>query len=141
MRLRFSLQTFCAGDPTSVERWWPNARSAADAAVLSLETSSVLELGEALLPPDADADQMDDVWELAWGLNPLLDDGGADPDNDGLSNLEEYRNHSDPLDIASQVAGCGLITAACMPSPVALCLLLGLISRIRMRSGRQGDLS
>ena len=141
VRLRFALQTFCSGDPTSVERWWPDARSDADASPIHLEASAVLDLGEMLLPPDADADQMDDVWELAWGLDPLLADGGEDPDGDGLSNLEEYRGYSDPLDPPSQQSGCHFAATRSIPSLAALCLLLGRICRIRMRTRREYDLS
>ncbi len=42
---------------------------------------------------DADADGMADDWETAVGLNPADgDDGTADDDNDGMTNLEEFEN-------------------------------------------------
>jgi len=41
---------------------------------------------------------MDDGWELKYGLNPLTDDGSDDKDGDGLSNLGEYTNNTDPTD-------------------------------------------
>ncbi|MDQ5977826.1 MAG: Chitodextrinase [Verrucomicrobiota bacterium] len=39
---------------------------------------------------DADRDGMDDAWEMIHGLNPTLNDRDADPDEDGLSNIQEY---------------------------------------------------
>ena len=39
---------------------------------------------------DSDSDGMPDWWEIAYGLNPLMNDSGADPDEDDLSNLQEY---------------------------------------------------
>ncbi len=46
-------------------------------------------------------DGMDDGWETANGLDPEVDDSGEDPDNDGLTNLEEWNggeNSTDPMD-------------------------------------------
>lgn len=45
---------------------------------------------------DDDADGVPDSFELANGLNPLVDDGADDPDGDGLTNLEEFNLDSDP---------------------------------------------
>jgi len=47
---------------------------------------------------DLDQDNMPDKWEEENGLNPLVDDSFLDPDSDGLTNLEEYQNNTDPLD-------------------------------------------
>jgi hypothetical protein len=41
---------------------------------------------------------MPDGWEVQYGLDPLVDDAGVDSDGDGLSNLDEYQNGTDPLD-------------------------------------------
>jgi hypothetical protein len=49
-------------------------------------------------------DGMDDGWEVANGLNPAIDDSGEDPDDDGLTNLEEWNgdeNSTDPMDADS----------------------------------------
>ncbi len=47
---------------------------------------------------DEDADGMPDYWEyeITWlGVN----DRGEDPDEDGITNIDEYRNGTDPTDL------------------------------------------
>ncbi|WP_108424724.1 hypothetical protein [Flagellimonas amoyensis] len=41
---------------------------------------------------DTDMDGMPDVWEVANGLNPDIDDSSGDMDADGYTNLEEFLN-------------------------------------------------
>ena len=49
------------------------------------------------LDPDDDNDGMPDDWELANGFNPLNPkDALLDKDGDGVSNLNEYKNGTDP---------------------------------------------
>ncbi len=50
-----------------------------------------------LLTPDADNDGLPDNWELEHFGN-LAQGGGDDPDGDGLSNLQEYLQGSNPTD-------------------------------------------
>jgi len=45
---------------------------------------------------DDDNDGMPDDWELLYGLNPLEDDAGSDPDGDGVSNINEFNLGSAP---------------------------------------------
>ncbi len=51
---------------------------------------------EPELNPDRDKDGMPERWELAHGLNPQVDDGDEDPDNDLLPNKREFDNGTDP---------------------------------------------
>ncbi|MCW1914956.1 hypothetical protein OJ996_15310 [Luteolibacter sp. GHJ8] len=46
--------------------------------------------------PDDDNDSMPDVWELQYGLNPLLADGDRDADFDGFTNFQEYEADTNP---------------------------------------------
>lgn len=47
---------------------------------------------------DSDGDGLPNPWETAHGLNPLdATDAAEDLDDDGVNNLAEYRNCSDPL--------------------------------------------
>ncbi|MBI3987059.1 MAG: hypothetical protein HY343_09075 [Lentisphaerae bacterium] len=51
---------------------------------------------------DSDADNMPDVWEKQYGLNPHNpEDAQKDPDQDGYTNLEEYRAGTGPADSKS----------------------------------------
>jgi hypothetical protein len=61
--------------------------------------------------PDTDGDRMNDGWEVAHGLNPLLNDANADADNDGATNLEEYWLATDPHVAEDDHDGDGLSTA------------------------------
>ena len=51
---------------------------------------------------DSDHDKMSDQWEQSVGLQVGVDDANEDPDEDGISNLEEFYEQSNPLD-----NGCG----------------------------------
>ncbi|MBT6660033.1 MAG: hypothetical protein HOB00_07065 [Verrucomicrobia bacterium] len=52
---------------------------------------------------DRDADGMDDAWELAHKLNPAnAADALVDADNDGVTNLGEFRSGTDPNDADSR---------------------------------------
>lgn len=69
--------------------------------------------------PDQDRDGLPDLWEAAWSAAPLgqegaftIGDGGdgaRDPDEDGLTNVEEFRLGSNPF--AADTDGGGLADA------------------------------
>jgi pectate lyase len=50
------------------------------------------DLASGAAPVDSDGDGMPDDWEHGRGLDPGRDDGAADRDGDGYTNLEEYLN-------------------------------------------------
>jgi hypothetical protein len=47
---------------------------------------------------DTDADGMPDVFEVAYALDPQVDDAAADPDGDGLDNLGEFLAGTSPTE-------------------------------------------
>ncbi|MHA1779208.1 MAG: NosD domain-containing protein [Candidatus Heimdallarchaeaceae archaeon] len=49
--------------------------------------------------PDTDGDGIPDDWEFINGIDPLKANANLDPDNDGLTNMQEYQHNSDPLKI------------------------------------------
>ncbi len=52
---------------------------------------------DALTKQDSDNDGMDDVWELEYDLNPAdASDSVIDSDGDGVSNIDEYTQGSNP---------------------------------------------
>jgi hypothetical protein len=54
---------------------------------------------------DTDEDGIPDSWEIAYGLNPNNPaDAAMDPDQDGLTNLQEYLAGTDPSSITSSLA-------------------------------------
>jgi uncharacterized repeat protein (TIGR01451 family) len=48
------------------------------------------------VPDDGDDDGMPDEWEYASGLDLVGDDSEQDPDDDGLTNVQEHQNRTDP---------------------------------------------
>ncbi|UJG39997.1 MAG: right-handed parallel beta-helix repeat-containing protein [Candidatus Heimdallarchaeum aukensis] len=46
---------------------------------------------------DTDGDLLPDGWEVHYGSDPLTNDSYLDFDGDGLTNLEEFYNHTNPL--------------------------------------------
>ena len=67
-------------------------------------------MAEAILFPrwvDADGDGLPDEWERIYGLVVGTDDSGADPDADGLDNLREYQEGTNP--VVADTDGDGLL--------------------------------
>lgn len=108
--LRASWEPFCPADGRLVPAWSGDARDGPFASELSPlpdgdVSGPVLTLR---LPPDADGDAMDDVWELLVGLPTDRQDAGDDPDGDGLDNVSEYRGYTDPLVAEGLATGCSI---------------------------------
>ncbi|MGD9782607.1 MAG: LamG-like jellyroll fold domain-containing protein, partial [Kiritimatiellia bacterium] len=60
------------------------------------DDAEVATHGTDPLLSDTDGDGMSDPWELANGLDPLLDDAGGDADGDGLTNVQELGHGTNP---------------------------------------------
>ena len=97
-----SYSPLCPSDRSYVPMFYPND--------ILLEEYLLIEDGEHThtihLPIDDDHDGMADVWEEENGLDPLRNDAQEDADNDGLSNLEEYQQQSNPTEVQPQSCGC-----------------------------------
>jgi hypothetical protein len=60
------------------------------------DATELYETGTNPAHPDSDMDSMPDAWELTNLLNPLVDDGREDLDEDALSNALEFLYGTDP---------------------------------------------
>ncbi|TFG12674.1 MAG: hypothetical protein EU535_05945 [Promethearchaeota archaeon] len=63
-----------------------------------LDGEEVNTHGTDPLSGDTDSDFMPDKWEVDHLLDPMVNDTMLDPDNDNLTNLEEYQHGTDPQD-------------------------------------------
>ncbi len=67
-------------------------------ALVAMTAMTVFATGERIPMKDLDFDGMDDDWEGANGLNNQTYDATEDPDKDGMTNIEEYLEFTDPND-------------------------------------------
>ncbi|MEQ1747823.1 MAG: hypothetical protein ABL974_00260 [Prosthecobacter sp.] len=78
---------------------------------LRLQYTDVTYTGTATAA-DFDGDKMPNGWEVANGLNPLLDDAFDDADGDRAPNLYEFANNTDPTNAASQPVPYAIVDPA-----------------------------
>ncbi len=90
-------EAWCPADADWVSVYHPDATWDGVATPVALAEGD-REAWDPSLPPDADHDGMDDLWETVHGLDPSVDDSAADPDEDGYSNLDEYLQGTDPME-------------------------------------------
>ena len=90
---------------TGLFAWTPIYAHALEDEIVARISVTDNDFGRAILPltitvtaADSDSDGMPDGWELDQipPLDPNVDDADGDPDQDGVSNLEEFERDSDP---------------------------------------------
>lgn len=123
---------YCSVDPGYVQVFYPDALTGDDAVSLQVEPDTPIDDVVLELPIDNDHDQMGDSWEERWGLDTSRDDSAEDPDNDGYTNLDEYRLGTNPLEDGRKF-GC-----SCKGERAAAWLFPGLVAiGIRQRRRRR----
>ncbi|UJG42602.1 MAG: right-handed parallel beta-helix repeat-containing protein [Candidatus Heimdallarchaeum endolithica] len=81
--------------------------------------------------PDSDGDLLPDGWEVHYGSDPLTPDAYLDFDGDGLTNLEEFYNHTNPL-VKNQ-----MMLLAIVLSPLSFVSLFSLKNLLRFLKNRR----
>ena len=127
---------YCFDDPGWVTWYSGDERRPVDAQVIQVAEGAVFEV-DVRLPRDVDGDSMDDAWELRHFLEPLRDDSLEDPDLDGVANLDEYLERTDPREDLWGGGGCDASPERRASAIVALLLAWALAIR-RTRTPR-GD--
>ena len=103
-----SYAPLCQSDRSYVTMYYPNTPLYSEDMLIEQSTHE----HNVTLPIDDDHDQMADAWEEENGLDPARNDAQEDPDLDGLSNLEEYQNQSDPTEEKEPQCGCQSTSAS-----------------------------
>ncbi|MCB9676756.1 MAG: carboxypeptidase regulatory-like domain-containing protein [Alphaproteobacteria bacterium] len=117
--LQAAYSPFCLTDGGYVSVYWPQHVNPSVSGTVELSAGEVFTW-DALMPRDADLDEMGDDWELANGLDPTIDDSQEDPDGDGFSNLLEYRLGTDPQEVYDRGCSCAGSRVAFVIWPVWL---------------------
>ncbi|HND32106.1 MAG TPA: carboxypeptidase-like regulatory domain-containing protein, partial [Myxococcota bacterium] len=107
-KLQVNVNPLCPDDPDWVDQHWDGVYLQDFSVAIPLAEGEHKENLDFVLPADNDHDRMGDRWEEENGLDAQRNDAGEDPDEDGFSNLEEWRIGSDPTsDRAGADCGCG----------------------------------
>ena len=81
----------------------PTPASTVDTDGDGLSDADEQQNGTDVKKPDTDGDGMPDLWEVEEGLNPRSAKGAngpeGDPDDDGLTDLEEFGWKTDPWEV------------------------------------------
>ena len=92
----------CEADRSYVPMFFPNDILHQQDLVMTEDTQE----HSMTLPIDDDHDGMADAWEEEHGLDTTRDDSADDLDSDGVSNLSEYQNQTDPAEEDNTSCGC-----------------------------------
>jgi hypothetical protein len=125
---------YCFDDPGWITWYSGGERRLVDAQVIHVAEGATFEV-DIRLPRDVDGDEMADLWEWTHFLDTAADDSLDDPDLDGVANLDEYLEGTDPREDLLGGRGCSATPA--QRAPIALVLLLAW-SLLRRRGGADG---
>jgi MYXO-CTERM domain-containing protein len=95
--IRSQVAPNCETDPGFVTTYWPTEVDPFMEESIELSLSNPVQSLRFVLARDDDHDQMGDRWERRYQLDTTSDDAHEDPDDDGLSNLIEFRLRTNPL--------------------------------------------
>jgi hypothetical protein len=94
--IRALVDPICPGDPGYVPVYWPQQVDPLLWEPIELREGDPTFIARFDLPRDDDYDQMSDRWERRYDLDTTRNDSLGDPDQDGIANLDEYRQGRDP---------------------------------------------
>jgi len=99
---------YCDRDPGWVRTFWPGTPNPEVQTLVTVVEGAEVGL-DFEMPIDTDRDDMSDAWEDYWGLHVGRDDSAEDPDGDGILNLREYWEGTNPVeaDAGRCRGGCG----------------------------------
>ena len=115
---------YCSNDISYVTTYYNNTPNPNNVDLYAISDGRSAELDWSL-PLDLDWDAMGDAWETANGLDTSIDDSHEDPDGDGMSNLEEYWNDTNPMEADAVKSECGCQNGQAFLFPIILMPFVG----------------